>query len=38
MNEIRARWNALPQTQRVALALIPVAILVALAVQQRIGI
>lgn len=36
MNRIRRSWNAMPSSQRVAIALIPIGILVLLAAQQRI--
>lgn len=36
MNRIRRSWNAMPSSQRVAIALIPVGLFVLLAVQQRL--
>lgn len=36
MKTIRTRWNAMPSSQRVAIAFIPLGILFLLAVQQRL--
>lgn len=36
MKRITDAWNAMPSSQRVAIALIPVGLFVLLAVQQRL--
>lgn len=36
MKRIRAQWDAMPSSQRTAIALIPIGLLVLLAVQQRL--